>query len=314
MAFHDGAPIYTVPDQTGRRFVITGANTGTGKEATSRIAAAGGSVVMAVRSPSRGAAAKADILREHPGAALEVRQLDLADLSGVRAFAESLLAEGTPVDVLVNNAGVLTPPPRRMLTVDGFELQFGTNVLGPFVLTALLLPRILESATPRVTTKSSAMAAFGRIRSDDLEWSKRYVPLAAYARSKLAGMLLAVRLAELAAAAHSPLLSTIAHPGSTRTSSPTADGSPSRNALRQGQRSHRTLVPQMDVSQGAESLLFAAADPAAERGAYYGPGGFAGLVGPVKRVRLPRSARRDAGLPAALWTVAERLTGVELAL
>jgi len=306
-------PVYTVPDQTGRRFVVTGANTGTGKEATSRIAAAGGAVVMAVRSPSRGAAAKADILREHPGAALEVRQLDLADLSGVRAFAESLLAEGTPVDVLVNNAGVLTPPPRRMLTVDGFELQFGTNVLGPFVLTALLLPRILESATPRVTTKSSAMAAFGRIRSDDLEWSKRYVPLAAYARSKLAGMLLAVRLAELAAAAHSPLLSTIAH-GSTRTSSQTADASPSRHVPQQGQRSHRTLVPQIDVSQGAESLLFAAADPAAEQGAYYGPGGFAGLVGPAKRVRLPRSARRDAGLPAALWTVAERLTGVKLAL
>jgi NAD(P)-dependent dehydrogenase (short-subunit alcohol dehydrogenase family) len=143
--------MYTVPGQSGKRFVIIGANTGTGKEATRRIAAAGGAVIMAVRTPSKGEAAKAEILRDHPGAALEVRQFDLADLSGVRAFAESLLADGTPIDVLVNSAGVLMPPPTRMLTADGFELQFGTNFLGPFALTVLLLPRILESATPRVT-------------------------------------------------------------------------------------------------------------------------------------------------------------------
>ncbi len=110
--------MYTVPDQTGKRFVITGANIGTGKEATRRIAAAGGAVIMAVRTPSKGEAAKAEILRDHPGAALEVRQLDLADLSGVRAFAEFLLADGTPIDVLVNNAGVMMPPPTRMLTAD----------------------------------------------------------------------------------------------------------------------------------------------------------------------------------------------------
>jgi NAD(P)-dependent dehydrogenase (short-subunit alcohol dehydrogenase family) len=306
--------MYTVPDQTGKRFVITGASSGTGKEAARRIAAAGGAVIMAVRTPSKGEAAKAEILRDHPATAIEVRQLDLADLSGVRAFAESLLADGTPIDVLVNSAGVLMPPPTRMLTADGFELQFGTNFLGPFALTVLLLPRILESATPRVTTKSSLMAKFGRIRFDDLESSKRYVWRAAYSQSKLAGMLMGMRLAELAAGVGIPLISTIAHTGFTRADLQTAGGNLGRDASRPRQPRNRTLIPPMDVTQGAEALIFAAADPAAEQGAYYGPAGFAGLAGPIKRVRLPRSARRDAALPASLWTVAERLTDAKLAL
>jgi NAD(P)-dependent dehydrogenase (short-subunit alcohol dehydrogenase family) len=196
--------MYTVPDQTGKRFVITGSNAGTGKEAARRIAAAGGAVIMAVRTRSKGEAAKAEILADPPGAALEVRQLDLADLSGVRAFAESLLADGTPVDVLVNSAGVLMPPPKRTLTADGSELQFGTSFLGPFALTKLLLPRILQSATPRVPTKSSLMANFVRIRFDDLQRPERCKWRAAHAQSKLAGMLTGMRLAELAAEAGSP--------------------------------------------------------------------------------------------------------------
>jgi len=178
----------------------------------------------------------------------------------------------------------------------------------------LLLPRILESATPRITTKSSVMANFGRIRFDDLEWSKRYVSWAAYSQSKLANMLMGMRLAELAAGAGIPLLSTIAHPGFTRTNLQTAGGNLGRDASRQRQPSNKTLIPSMDVTQGAEPLIFAAADPAAAQGAYYGPAGFAGLAGPMKRVRLPRSARRDAALPASLWTVVERLTDAKLAL
>jgi NAD(P)-dependent dehydrogenase (short-subunit alcohol dehydrogenase family) len=295
--------MYLVPDQGDKRFVVTGANAGTGKEAARRIAAAGGSVVMAVRSPSKGEAARAEILRDHPEASLEVRALDLADLASVTTFSERLLEDDAPVDVLVHSAGVLMPPPKRQVTADGFELQLGTNVLGPYVLTALLLPRILESPTPRVTTKTSLMARFGKIRFDDLDASRSYRARAAYAQSKLATMLIGLRVAELAAELDLPLLSTLAHTGFTRS------GGESRKRRRNG-----SFVPPMDVDQGAEGLIFAAVDPAVEQGAYYGPGGIAGLAGPVKRLPLPRNAKRDPSLPASLCKEAERLTGVELPL
>ena len=141
--------MYDVPDQTGRRFVVTGADSGLGLEAATRLAGAGAAVVMAVRDLDKGEAARGDILNIHPDAALEVRSLDLADLSSVRAFAATIEAEGQ-LDVLVNNAGVMIPP-KRLTTFDGFELQFGTNFLGPFALTVQLLPVLLKSESPRVT-------------------------------------------------------------------------------------------------------------------------------------------------------------------
>ena len=299
--------MYTVPDQSGKRFIITGANSGTGKEATRRIAAAGGEVVMAVRTPAKGEEAKAEILRETPDAKLEVRQLDLADLASVREFAASVLADGRPIDVLVNNGGVMMPP-TRMLTKDGFELQFGTNFLGPFALTELLLPRILESSAPRVATMSSFAANMGRIDFGDLSRMKRYAPWSAYGQSKLADMLLGMRLAEISRERGLGVVSTIAHPGFTRTNLQTAGRNLGKDEAHQAKPSNRTIVPSQSVEQGAEPLIFAAADPAAEQGAYYGPGGFAGLVGPTKRVKLPRSARKDAALPTTLWSTAEQLT------
>jgi hypothetical protein len=259
--------MHTVPDQTGKRFVITGANAGTRKEAARRIAAVGGAVIMAVRTPSKAEAAKAEILADHPGAALDVRQLDLADLSGVRAFAEPLLADGTPIDVLVNSAGVLMPPPKRTLTADGSELQFGTSFLGPFALTVLPLPRILQSAAPRVTTKTSLMANGGRIRFDDLQRPERCKGRAAYAQS------IAGRHADGDAAGRGrgqPLLPTIARSGFTRVNLKAADGCPGLDASQPGQPGKRTRIPPMNVTQGAEPLIFAAAGPAAEQGAYYG--------------------------------------------
>jgi NAD(P)-dependent dehydrogenase (short-subunit alcohol dehydrogenase family) len=304
--------MYTVPDQTGKRFIITGANSGTGKEATRRIAAAGGEVIMAVRTPAKGEEAKAEILRETPGAKLEVRQLDLADLDSVRAFAASIIDDGTPVDVLVNNAGVMIPP-TRMLTKDGFELQFGTNFLGPFALTVLLLPRILESSAPRVATMSSGVANAGRIAFDDLSRAKRYVPFSAYGQSKLADMLMGMQLAEISREKNLGLLSTIAHPGYTRTNLQTAGRNLGKDAARQAQPRDRTFIPSQSVDQGVEPLLFAATDPAAEQGAYYGPRGFGGLVGATKRTRIPRSARKDPALPARLWATAEQLTDTSLA-
>src|SRR4249920_1682766 len=178
--------MYSVPDQAGRLIVVTGANSGTGQEAARRLAAAGAHVVMAVRTVAKGEQARAGILAQHPGAELEVRRVDLADLGSVRQFADGLLADGTPIDLLINNAGVMAPP-TRMTTADGFELQFGSNYLGPFALTVRLLPLVLAAPAPRVVTMSSGMANFGRIRFADLQWEHgRYSPNLSYAQSKLA--------------------------------------------------------------------------------------------------------------------------------
>ena len=213
--------MYTVPDQHGRRIVVTGANSGTGKEAATRLAAAGADVVLAVRNLEKGEAARADIASAVPGATLQVRRIDLADLASVEEFAQGLLDDGEPLHVLVNNAGVMAPP-TRFETVDGFELQFGSNFLGPFALTLRLLPLLLASAgdgaETRVATMSSGTANFGRIRFDDLQWSRRrYSPMLSYARSKLADMLMAQQLADVARRRSWALRSTTAHPGFTRT-------------------------------------------------------------------------------------------------
>jgi NAD(P)-dependent dehydrogenase (short-subunit alcohol dehydrogenase family) len=294
--------MYNVPDQTGRRVIVTGANSGTGKESVKRLAGAGADVVMGVRNVEKGEAARQEILAEYPHALIEVRALDLADLSSVRSFAAGI----DRIDTLVNNAGVMVPP-TRLATADGFELQFGTNFLGPFALTMLLLPRLLESSAGRVATMSSATADFGRIRFDDPQWLRGYNSNRAYAQSKLADLLFATTLASTATDRGWKLLSTVAHPGYTRTNLQTAG----RNLDGKDRRPVRwTVLPSQGVEQGSEPLLFAAADPAAEQGAYYGPSRW--LVGPTKRIaRLPRSARRD-GVRQPLWDLAERATSTSL--
>ncbi|MFE4949473.1 SDR family oxidoreductase [Leifsonia sp. NPDC056665] len=301
--------MYNVPDQTGRHIVVTGANSGTGKEATARLAAAGARVTMAVRNLEKGEAARAELLARVPGADLRLRRIDLADLASVRAFAEGMLADGEQLDTLVNNAGVMIPP-KRIETVDGFELQFQSNFLGPFLLTNLLLPRLLESPKPRVATMSSGTADFGSIHFRDLQFERRYSAPRAYAQSKLADLLMALRLARLSDTRGWGLLSTAAHPGYTRTNLQTAGRNLARGDGKQLQPSSSTLLPSQGVEQGAEPLLFAAADPGAVQGAYYGPSRMA-LVGPTHRAQIPRSARgRD--LPASLWAVAAELTGVDV--
>ncbi len=153
--------MYSVPDQAGKLIIVTGANSGIGKEAARRLGAVGARVIMAVRTVTKGEQARAEILAGHPDARLEVRRVDLADLASVSEFAKGLA--GSPVDVLINNAGVMAPP-ARMTTADGFELQFGSNFLGPFALTVRLLPVLLAAAEPRVVTMSSGVASYGRIR------------------------------------------------------------------------------------------------------------------------------------------------------
>ena len=164
---------YQVPDQRGKRAIVTGANSGTGKEAARKLAGAGASVILAVRTVAKGEQAMREIRAQHPHADVEVRRVDLADLASVREFADSVLADGQPVDLLLNNAGVMAPPVRHE-TADGFELQLGSNVLGPFALTLRLLPALLTAPAPRVVTMSSGTASMGRIDFDDLNWEKSY--------------------------------------------------------------------------------------------------------------------------------------------
>ncbi|MFC6162730.1 SDR family oxidoreductase [Kribbella jiaozuonensis] len=304
--------MYDVPDQTGKLVVVTGANSGTGKEATKRLAAAGARVVMAVRTPAKGEAAKAEILAEHPGAQLEVRRIDLADLASVQEFAEKLAADESHLDLLVNNAGVMHPPTRQT-TKDGFELQFGSNYLGPFALTVRLLPLILAAPAPRVATMASGAANFGKINFDDLQWEQRYRRMAAYSQSKLADLMLSNHLAKLSTDRGWGLLSVAAHPGYTRTNLQSAGASLGRErpSVLTELLFRFNPLPSQGVEVGTEPLLFAAADPAAQHGAYYGPSGRFGLVGPTKQVGEPKAAL-DSATSARLWSVAEGLTGVSL--
>ncbi|MGW7681983.1 SDR family oxidoreductase [Kribbella sp. NPDC054772] len=304
--------MYDVPDQTGKLVVVTGANSGTGKEATKRLAAAGARVVMAVRTPAKGEAAKAEILAAHPEAQLEVRRIDLADLASVQEFADQLSADEPHLDVLVNNAGVMVPP-TRITTKDGFELQFGSNFLGPFALTVRLLPLLLAAPAPRVATMSSGAAYQGEIEFDDLQWERRYRRTAAYAQSKLADLILSNHLAKLSAERDWGLVSVAAHPGYTRTNLQSAGANlgPKRQSFAWRLFLEHNPIPKQDVEIGTEPLLFAAADPAAKAGEYYGPDGLFGLVGKTTLVRNPKRAT-DPEVNARLWEVSEGLTGVAL--
>ncbi|MEV6423079.1 SDR family oxidoreductase [Streptomyces sp. NPDC051662] len=304
--------MYVVPDQSGKLAVVTGANSGTGKEAARRLAGAGARVVLAVRTVAKGERARDEILAQYPDAQLEVRRIDLADLASVQEFADGLIADGTPLDLLLNNAGVMAPPV-RLTTADGFELQLGSNHLGPFALTVRLLPLLLSATAPRVTTMSSGTANFGRIHFEDLQWERRYSPNLSYAQSKLANLMMTRQLAALAAERGWQLLSDGAHPGYTRTNLQTAGaslgtGKPSRRA---SLLTSLDFLPSQDVQQGAEPLLYAAADPGAVAGGYYGPGRRFGLVGPTTTARITRRAL-DPAANARLWAESERLTGVAL--
>ncbi len=302
--------MYEVPDQTGKLAVVTGANSGTGKEASKRLAAAGAHVIMAVRTIAKGEAARAEILTAHPHARLEVRRIDLADLASVKEFADGLIADGRPLDLLINNAGVMTPP-TRMTTADGFELQFGSNYLGPFALTMRLLPLLLAAPAPRVVTMSSGAANMGRIHFDDLQWERRYRATGSYAQSKLADLYLARSLASIATERGWHLVSTAAHPGFTRTNLQTAGASLGSDKPRRALIGSVPLIPSQAPEQGTEPLLYAATSPDAVNGGYYGPSRFMELVGPTKPARMNRRMR-DGAAAERLWTVAERLTRTAL--
>lgn len=306
--------MYHVPDQRGHLAIVTGANSGTGWESAARLAAAGTDVVLAVRTPEKGEQACRQILDRYPGQVrpdqLRVQRLDLADLDSVASFAAAVAAAGRPVDRLLNNAGVMVPP-TRMTTADGFELQFGTNFLGPFALTLRLLPALLAAPAPRVATMSSMAAYRGRIQFDDLQFEHNpYQPWTAYNQSKLADLLLGQRLAGVAAARGWNLISGVAHPGYVRTNLQTAGASLGGDGPDRLTRAVYRLLPANSLARGTDPLLFAATAPTATNGGFYGPRFTA--VGPMTTLSVPRHGR-DGTDAERLWDVAERLTGVSLA-
>ena len=292
-----------IPDLSGRTFVVTGANSGLGLEATRMLAARGGHVVMTARDTLKGKAALARIGQDVPGASLELRTLDLADLESVRAFAEGLRADAVPVDVLINNAGVMMTPQRT--TKQGFEMQFGTNHLGHFALTGLLLDVIAQQDDPRVVTVSSTLHRQGKIDFDDLMRTKTYSPGDAYAQSKLANLLFGLELQRRLDAAGSSVRSLMAHPGYSATNLQTTGPTGWRKAL--GRMANPVLAQKAAI--GALPEVRAAVAPDAAGGQYYGPADFFEsrghpvLVRPSKRAQDPASAAR-------LWEESEKLTGV----
>lgn len=302
--------MFELDDQTGKTFVVTGANSGLGKETAKALAGAGGHVILTVRNLEKGEVTMAEIRESFPDASLMTRRLDLADLASVRAFAAALTNDLPHLDVLVNNAGVMAVP-TRMLTVDGYELQFATNFLGPFALTNLLLPLLLAAPAPRVATMSSGLAARGRIDFDDLQAEKSYRPTGAYAQSKLADLYLARHLAAVATERGWPLLSLAAHPGYTKTNLQTTGPNLGRDKPRRSLLANLPLIPSLTPPEGAASILFAACSREAEQGGYYGPTGRFGLVGEVGPVKLDQRMA-DAAAAAQLWALAEDLTATHL--
>jgi NAD(P)-dependent dehydrogenase (short-subunit alcohol dehydrogenase family) len=287
--------ITDIPDMTGKTVIVTGANSGIGQAAARALAGAGAHVVLAVRNAEKGKAAAAAM----PGET-EVRELDLASLESVRAFASAAVGE---IDLLINNAGVMGTPLTR--TADGFESQFGTNHLGHFALTNLLLPHI----TGRVVTVSSLLHRSGSIDFDDLNWERRpYRPMRSYMQSKLANLLFTGELARRLTAAGSSVLSTAAHPGYAATNLQFHSQRRSGDVI--GKIGNRLIAQSVDG--GALPTLYAAVAAVPGDG-YAGPGGFMEQRGAPKLVGRSAAAQ-DTEAASRLWQASEQLTGVSFPL
>lgn len=290
-----------IPDQQGRIAVVTGANSGLGLVTATELARHGAHVVLAVRDTAAGEEAARRI-----GGGVEVRELDLASLDSVRAFAAKLAADHPAVDLLVNNAGLVLLGPRRT-TADGFELHIGTNLLGHFALTGLLLDRLEAAREARVVGLSSITHKNAHLDFDDLMSERDYRAAPAYGRSKLATTVFGIELDRRLRAAGSPVVSTLAHPGLTRTNlTPRAW----EHRGRFGQLIARLgLLVTQPVEQGALPQLRAATDPGVRGGQFFGPSGFGETRGRVTEARLSREAA-DPAVGGRLWAAAEELTGI----
>lgn len=296
-----------VLDQTGRTVVVTGATSGLGLETSRVLAAAGARVLMAARNAEKAERARAEVAAVATAAEPEVVRLDLADLGSVREAAADVAERAPALDGLMNNAGVMALP--QGTTVDGFEVQLGTNHLGPFAFTGLVLPALLAADAARVVTTSSQVHRSGRMGWDDLDGTRRYGAWRAYGQSKLANLLFAFELDRRARGAKTGLRSVAAHPGYASThlqaAGPEAKGSRAR--VRLMDVSNRVFA--QSAADGALPQLYAATMPDVRGGEYFGPGGPFEMRGAPTRVRSSGRARSTDDA-ARLWSISEERTGV----
>ncbi len=302
--------------QVGKRFLITGANSGVGYSAAVELARRGAVVLMACRDRARGEAAlerlKVDAAGRFSAASrAELVLLDLASLDSVRRVAETEVARGLALDGLINNAGVMAPP-KRLETEDGFELQFGTNVLGHFVLTCKLTETLARAKAPRVVTLASIAHKQGRIAFEDLQSERRYRPMEAYSQSKLADLMFAIELERRYREAGLPMVSIACHPGVAQT-----------NLFKVGSSKGLARVAEKVIQgsiglflgselDGAIPTLYAATSPDAVGGAYYGPQGFKEMKGGDVGLAEVSAAAQDEVARRRLWEVCGELTWVNL--
>ena len=298
--------IADIPPQNGRTTVVTGATGGLGYETALALAGAGATVVLTGRNDAKGRHAIANIRGQVANANISYETLDLANLASVADFAARFAAAHGSLDLLVNNAGVMSLP-KRQTTADGFEMQFGTNYLGHYALTAHLLPRLRRGNQPRVVNLSSLAHRTGKIDFDDLQGARAYSPWKAYCQSKLAMLMFALELQRRSNALGWGLISNAAHPGYARTD--LIPNGPGASGL--FWRINKSLQPLISHSAAAGALptLFAATSPEAQPAGYYGPNWIYELKGPPVPAKIMSQAK-DAAVAARLWDVSAALTGV----
>ncbi|HWX98230.1 MAG TPA: oxidoreductase [Solirubrobacteraceae bacterium] len=298
-----------IPDQSGRSAVVTGANSGLGLATARELARHGATVVLACRDTEKGARALSEIQAAAPGAQLELEELDLGELASIESFAQRLhsIHGANGLDLLINNAGVMAPPRRE--TKDGFELQFGTNHLGHFALTARVIDLMQGHADARVVTLSSNAHKMGRIDFEDPQRTRRYTRWSAYGQSKLANLMFALELDRRLRAASSTVKSVAAHPGYAATNLQSA-AAPVADRL---VMKFTNLIMAQSADMGSLPSLYAATFPGLDGGSYIGPDGLGEFRG-HPHLATPNGSARDAQVAARLWELSEELTGVRFAL
>ena len=299
-----GFTVGDIPSQVGNRAVVTGANSGLGYETVLALANAGADVILAARSETKGREALVKILALSPKAKVRLELLDLSSLVSVAEFSGRLNAEGQPLDMLINNAGVMALA-KRQVTADGFEMQLGVNYLGHYALTAQLLPLLRRARAPRVVNLSSLLHRVGKIHFDDLQLERGYTPNKAYGQSKLAMLMFALELQRRSDANGWGLMSNAAHPGASTTAL-IANGPGSNGFIGKLNGALVNLIGH-SAAAGALPTLYAATSPQAKASGYYGPNGFSELKGVTAPSRISARAS-DVAVAAQLWDVSEKLT------
>ncbi|GAA4329372.1 SDR family oxidoreductase [Mucilaginibacter gynuensis] len=295
-----------IPLRNSGLALITGSTEGIGYEDAVALSSSGWDVIMMGRNAQKGADAIAKIKQANPKTKVSFEKIDLADLSSISAFASRMISKGQAIDLLINNAGVMTPP-KRLETADGFELQFGTNHIGHFALTAQLLPLLCKSPYARVVTVSSVANRAGKINFDDLQSTSSYNPSKAYSQSKLANLMFALELQRQSEKHHWGITSIASHPGVSRTNLLiTGAGRWSGPGIM------RTFLPFLfqPTAHGALPTLYAATSPEAKGGAYYGPNKMTETRGFPAIAKIPSQAE-DENVAAKLWEVSQELSGVD---